>query len=60
LYEKVKLLAEKEGVSVSAKVRDLVKEAVEIQEDILLAEFAEARERTWNEGSALTHEEVWS
>ena len=54
------MLAEKEGVSVSAKVRDLVKEAVEIQEDILLAEFAEARERTWNEGSALTHEEVWS
>jgi len=60
LYEKVKLLAEKEGISLSAKVRDLLTEALEIQEDIYLAQFAEDREATWNKDKALSHEEIWS
>ena len=41
LYQNVRLLAEKDNVSLSAKVRDLLKEAIEIQEDIALSEFAE-------------------
>jgi len=37
LYQDVRLLAEKDNVSLSAKVRDLLKEALEIQEDIALS-----------------------
>jgi len=44
LYQDVRLLAEKDNVSLSAKVRDLIKEAMEIQEDIALSGFAEKRE----------------
>ena len=58
LYKNVQFLAETEGVSLSTKARDLIREALEIQEDLHLAAFAEDREKTWDR--ALTHEEVWS
>ena len=45
LYQDVRLLAEKDNVSLSAKVRDLLKEAMEIQEDIALSGFAEKKGR---------------
>ncbi len=60
LYQNVRLLAKKDNVSLSAKVRDLLKEALEIQEDIALSEFAEEREKSWNDSKALTHDDVWS
>ena len=60
LYQDVRLLAEKDKVSLSAKVRDLLKEALEIQEDIALSGFAEERENSWNDSKALTHDDVWS
>ncbi|MFW6146987.1 MAG: toxin-antitoxin system, antitoxin component [Thermodesulfobacteriota bacterium] len=60
LYQNVRLLAEKDNVSLSAKVRDLLKEALEIQEDIALSEFAEQREKSWNDSQAITHDDVWS
>ena len=60
IYEKVKLLAEKEGTSLSAKVRELLLEALEIQEDINLAQLAEDREKSWTKNQALSHGEVWS
>jgi hypothetical protein len=56
LYQDVKLLAEKDNVSLSAKVRDLLKEAMEIQEDIALSGFAEKREKSWNDSKALNHD----
>jgi len=59
LYQNVRLLAEKENVSLSAKVRDLLKEALEIQEDIALSGFAEEREKSWDDSKALTHDDVW-
>ena len=59
LYEAVGLLAKEEGVSLSTAVRDLVKEAIEIREDIDLARFAERRERTRRRSRSLTHEDVW-
>jgi hypothetical protein len=43
----------------SLKVRDLVKEALEIEEDIALAAFAETREKTFKKATALKHTEVW-
>ncbi len=60
LYQDVRLLAEKDNVSLSAKVRDLLKEAMEIQEDIALSGFAEKREGSWNDSNALTHDDVWT
>ena len=60
LYQNVRLLAEKDNVSLSAKVRDLLKEALEIQEDIALSGFAEKREKSWNDSMALSHDNVWS
>ena len=60
LYQNVQFLAEMDGVSMSAKVRDLVREALDLHEDLCLADFAEEREGVLNESSTMTHEEVWS
>ena len=50
---------EKDGVSLSPKDRELLKEAMEIHENIYLSALAERREKTFDITSALTHEEVW-
>ena len=60
LYKNIQFLAETEGVSLSAKVKDLIKEALEVQEDLYLATFAEEREKTWDKSTTLTHDEIWS
>jgi metal-responsive CopG/Arc/MetJ family transcriptional regulator len=59
LYEAVDHLAKEEGVSLSTAVRDLVKEAIEIREDVDLAKLAGARERSLKRSRALTHKDVW-
>lgn len=59
LYKNIQLLAEKDSVSMSAKVRDLIKEALEIQEDISLAAFAEEREKSLESVQPLSHDETW-
>ena len=59
LYSNIERLAKRDGVSLSLKVRDLVKEALEIEEDIVLAHVAEAREKIFNRKKALKHDEVW-
>ena len=59
LYNNVERLAERDGVSLSLKVRDLVKEALEIEEDIGLAQLAETREKTFTRKKSLKHDEVW-
>ena len=60
LYSAVTDMAEHEGISKSMAVRDLVKEALELREDVALAEMAEEREKTFNPDNALSHDEVWS
>jgi hypothetical protein len=59
LYNMIEELAERDGVSLSLKVRDLVKEAMEIKEDVALSAFAEEREKTFRKSKALKHDEVW-
>jgi len=59
LYNSIDYLAKRDGVSLSLKVRDLVKEALEIEEDVGLSVLAEKRERTFSKAKALKHEEVW-
>ena len=59
LYKTVEQLAKHDGMSLSMKVRDLVKEALEIREDIALTSFAEKREKTFRKSKSLKHDEVW-
>ncbi|HBA41256.1 MAG: hypothetical protein A2W66_00070 [Deltaproteobacteria bacterium RIFCSPLOWO2_02_56_12] len=59
LYDSVRRLAEKEDVSLSLKIRDLVRAALEAEEDAALAQFAEEREKSFKRTRALTHKQVW-
>jgi hypothetical protein len=59
LYNNVERLAARDGISLSLKVRDLVKEALEIEEDIALSQLAETREKSFSRKKALKHAEVW-
>jgi hypothetical protein len=59
IYYNIARLAKRDGVSLSLKVRDLVKEALEIEEDIALSQFAEKREKTFERKKTLSHDEVW-
>lgn len=59
LFNTIERLAQRDGVSLSLKVRDLVKEAIEIEEDIALSAFADKREQTFVKSRSLKHHEVW-
>ncbi len=59
VYRKIEHLAKRDGVSLSLKVRDLVIEALETEEDIALADFAQTREKTFKRSKALKHNEAW-
>ena len=59
LYNNVERLAERDGVSLSLKVRELVKEALEIEEDFGLSQLGETREKSFSRKKALKHNEVW-
>ena len=50
LYERVESLAKREGVSLSQKVRDLVREALELAEDEGLDRLVESRRRSGKGG----------
>lgn len=60
LYLGVQMLARKDNISLSAKARDLIKEALEIQEDTALAHVAEERDKSWNNDEAVSHDDLWS
>lgn len=59
LYEALGKLARREGTSLSTKARDLLRDALETQEDLVLAEIAQERERILDPATALSHEAVW-
>ncbi len=59
LYRAVEHLARRDQVSLSTKMRDLVREALELAEDIQLATLAEHRERSFGHKAALSHEHIW-
>ena len=59
LYRSIEQLAKRDGVSLSLKMRDLVKEALEVEEDIALSAWAETREKTFKKATALKHKEVF-
>ena len=59
LYKSIARLAARDGVSLSLKVRDLVRDALELDEDVALASLAEERDRSFVKSKALTHDQVW-
>jgi predicted DNA-binding ribbon-helix-helix protein len=59
LYNTLHDLAKDEGISMSMLMRDLVKDALDLREDLALANFAEEREGTFDRQQALNHDEVW-
>jgi len=59
LYNAIRKLADKEGISLSLAARDLIKEALNLHEDIYWQEEAEKREKTFSYKKALTHEDIW-
>jgi len=46
-------------MSLSSKASDLLREALELYEDVALDELARAREPTFDRSRTFTHEAVW-
>ncbi len=59
VYDALGRLAKRDGASLSAKARDLLRDALETYEDVALARIAEERERSFDRSAALGHETVW-
>ncbi len=59
VYFTIVKMAKREGVSLSLKARDLIREALEFCEDAYWAKQAETRERTFSHKRALSHKKVW-
>jgi predicted DNA-binding protein len=59
LYGVMRDLATSEGVSMSTLARDLIREAIDLREDVALAAFADTRMKTFDKKTALSHEDVW-
>ena len=59
LYAVMHDIARAEGVSLSALSRELIREALELREDVALASLAEEREQTFSRKKSLSHKQVW-
>ncbi len=60
LYSAMRDIATREGVSMSTIARDLIRESIELREDVALADFADARMKTFNRKKALSHDDLWN
>ena len=60
LYQAIRRIAERDGVSLSLKARDLIREALEAEEDLVLAKLGQEREATFQRDKALTHQQIWA
>lgn len=59
LYKTLSKIANKEGISLSLLARDLLKESLELHEDIHWNEVAQKRDNTFSYGKALSHRDIW-
>jgi len=57
----VEMLAERDDVTLTTKATELLEQGLEAQEDLLLVEIAEQRQKELENGTAtiLTSEELW-
>ena len=60
VYHAILKLAKRDGVSLSLKARDLIREALEFCEDVYWAKEAKIREKSFSRRKALKHKQVWS
>ena len=51
-------LAHKEGISISSKCRDLIKHALELEEDLYWNQTASSREKN-TKGKWVNHKDAW-
>lgn len=59
MYETLCKMAKKAGVSISLLSRDLIKDALEVNEDLYWQEAAQKRDKTYSAQNALSHKDVW-
>ncbi len=59
LYTTIKYLAQEEGISLSLKARDLIREALAEYEDSHWAKIAVEREKTLNKKKLVSHKKAW-
>ncbi len=57
LFEAIDALAKREGLSLSQKMRDLLRHAVELEEDVQLETLVEQRRK--NPARDITHQAFW-
>jgi hypothetical protein len=60
LYKILKELADKKGLSMSTLSRDLIREALEMREDIVLSYVAGKRDGTLKAADLIDHDDAWS
>ena len=60
LYKILNRMAHREGVSLSLLARDLLKESLELHEDLYWNQTAAKREKTFSYDESLSHEDIWS
>jgi predicted DNA-binding protein len=59
LYSVMHDLATSEGISMSTIARNLIREAIDLREDVALATFADTRLKSFDRKAALSNEDVW-
>jgi predicted DNA-binding protein len=59
MYKNLDRLAHREGVSLSLAARDLIKEGLELYEDMYWQDVAREREKTFSIKSSLSHKDIW-
>ncbi|MCX5783512.1 MAG: antitoxin, RHH family protein [Elusimicrobia bacterium] len=59
LYNLLIASAKMSGISISLKARDLLKKAMEMEEDEPLLKIAKQRDAAWNCKKAMSHEKFW-
>ena len=59
IFEALDEISRKKGISRSLLARDLIKEALEIYEDIYWDKAARKRDESFSLESSLSHDEVW-
>ena len=60
IYAALGRIARRDGASLSTTARDLLRAALEMQEDHVLSTIAEERERSFDRARALSHKAVWN
>jgi hypothetical protein len=59
LYYEISRIAEEDGASLSSVAHDLIREALELREDSVLAGLADERARTFRKEEAKTFDQVF-